>query len=273
MDVFISWSGQRSKKVADFLFSWLRKLPLTIVPWVSGEAIDPGTRWSKELDEALKETNFGILCVTKENQREPWICFEAGALAKAIDRTNVVPYLIDMGPGELEHPLKQFHAIEANKENTLKLIKTIHKVSGDKTRSEGDLTEVFEKWWPDLEVKIGEAKLEVPETKISNEEFSPREIKAAIDKILKGVESISSRLANQETKRSWGSRHKSRDLEISEELEKYLVNAYNLESRDKESISNILARELIKRKLINDINEANIEVNPKNDDNKDIIEK
>lgn len=194
MDVFISWSGQRSRKVADFLFKWLKKFPLTIEPWVSGEAIDPGTRWSKELDEALKETNFGVLCVTKENQKEPWICFESGALAKAIERTNVIPYLIDMSPAELEYPLKQFHAIEANKANTLKLIKTIHKVSGDKTRSEGDLTEVFDKWWPDLEDKIEEAKKELPETEIIKEEPSPAEIKAGIDKILKVVESLSSRL-------------------------------------------------------------------------------
>jgi hypothetical protein len=250
MDVFISWSSKRSRKVADFLFKWLKKFPLKIEPWVSGEAIEPGTRWNKELDEALKETNFGILCITKDNQREPWICFEAGALAKAIEKSNVIPYLIDMSPGELEYPLKQFHAIEANKDNTLKLIKTIHKVSGDMTRSEIDLIEVFDKWWPDLEAKIDAAKKELPETEIIKEEPSPVELKAGIDKILNVLESLSSRLIARESKSVLESKTKYPMGSIAERLERALEDR-NTINDDKDKLANIIAKNLIKKEIEN----------------------
>ncbi len=200
MDIFISWSGPRSRKVADFLFNWLKKLPLTINPWISHEAIDPGTRWEKELSAALEETRFGILCLTPENQLEPWICFEAGALAKTIEKTHVIPYLIDMKPEDLKQPLKQFQAIKATKENTLKLIKTIHKVSGDETRSQKDLEEAFEIWWPKLEAQIDVVKNEKKD-QIEIEDLDlPQYTRKGIDKILSIVESLSSRLLELEKK-------------------------------------------------------------------------
>jgi hypothetical protein len=66
MKVFISWSKPLSKKVAESLSDWLQLFPLIIEPWISGPDIDPGTRWNKELSEALEDTNFGIICITKE---------------------------------------------------------------------------------------------------------------------------------------------------------------------------------------------------------------
>jgi hypothetical protein len=58
MEVFISWSGERSRKIAEYLCKWLRKLPLSIDAWVSGLAIDAGTRWQKELSQALEKTHI-----------------------------------------------------------------------------------------------------------------------------------------------------------------------------------------------------------------------
>jgi hypothetical protein len=198
MRVFISWSGPRSRKVAEFLFGWLRKLPLAVSPWVSKEAINPGTRWEKELSEALEETRFGILCLTPENQLEPWICFEAGALAKTIEKTHVIPYLIDMKPQDLIHPLKQFQATEATKEDTWKMIKNIHKASGDETRSESDLSEAFEMWWPRLQEQIESAKEEVPEVGLKKE-ANLSEIKDSLDNVLVILESLSSRIVRWES--------------------------------------------------------------------------
>jgi hypothetical protein len=197
MRIFISWSGLRSKKVADYLYDWLRKLPLPIEPWVSGAAIEPGTRWTKELSDALDGTDFGILCLTPENQDEPWICFEAGALSKAIEKAHVVPYLISMRPTELKHPLQQFHALQGNKEDTWRLISAIHRATGDQTRTEKDLIEVFDKWWPDLEQVIMNAQSDVhpsPEPK----QPDLGQILAAIERISAVVESLSSRFTKYE---------------------------------------------------------------------------
>lgn len=198
MKVFISWSGDRSRKLAEFLAGWLRKLPLTIVPWVSKEAIDPGTRWGKELAEALEGTSFGILCVTPENQKEPWVNFEAGALSKTIEKTYVVPYLIGMKPSELEQPLKQFQASEADEEGTWKLIETIYMASGDKTRTIADLKEAFGMWWEKLKEEIKKIESESLESDTIKPEPKLSDIKNNIDKVLTVLESVSSRLSKVE---------------------------------------------------------------------------
>lgn len=202
MKVFISWSGNRSRKLAEFLASWLRKFPLAIEPWVSNEEIDPGTRWGRELAEALEGTSFGILCITYENQKEPWINFEAGALAKTIEKTYVVPYLIGMKPSELEHPLKQFQASEATEEGTWKLIETIYMASGDKTRSINDLNESFKMWWPKLNEQIDIIKRDVVAAFIISQEPTMSDVKLSLDKIITIVESLSSRFTKLESERS-----------------------------------------------------------------------
>jgi hypothetical protein len=92
MGVFISWSGKNSisYKVAMLLRDWFPKVIQTVKPFLSAVDIDAGSQWTSQMFQALKETQVGIICVTRTNQAEPWINFQAGALAKA------------MGTGDLE---------------------------------------------------------------------------------------------------------------------------------------------------------------------------
>src|SRR4051812_44421684 len=110
MKVFISWSGQKSRDVAIVLRDWLPLVINSIDPFVSSEDISAGARWQGEIAGALEATNFGLVCVTKENQGSPWLNFEAGALAKAVDSSRVVPLAIDLKPSDIENPLGQFQA-------------------------------------------------------------------------------------------------------------------------------------------------------------------
>ena len=68
MKLFISWSGDRSRIVAEALRSWIPDIIQAVKPWVSGVDIRAGTRWSREVEQQLLDTRFGILCLTKENQ-------------------------------------------------------------------------------------------------------------------------------------------------------------------------------------------------------------
>ena len=63
---------------------------------MSDDEIRSGARWSDVLAKSLDETNYGIICVTRENQHAPWLVFEAGALAKRLDSGRVVPLCIDL---------------------------------------------------------------------------------------------------------------------------------------------------------------------------------
>ena len=83
MKVFLSWSGDRSRLVAEALRDWLPDIINAVDPWMSTE-IDKGTPSMQEIAAALKDCAFGIICVTPGNKLTPWINYEAGALSKAV---------------------------------------------------------------------------------------------------------------------------------------------------------------------------------------------
>jgi hypothetical protein len=100
-NVFISWSGDRSEKMAAALYSWLPMVLQSAKPWMSKEDIEKGSRGLDEIGKALDAMSVGIICLTPENVEKPWILFEAGALSKAMgEKTRVCPYLFGGLRGE-----------------------------------------------------------------------------------------------------------------------------------------------------------------------------
>jgi hypothetical protein len=121
---------------------------------MSAEDIEAGARWSTNIADELSETRFGVICLTQDNQTAPWILFEAGALAKTIENTFVVPYLIDLGPADIQRgPLNQFQAKRANKTETWELGRTLNRRL-ESPLLESQIERTFEKWWPDLEKSL-----------------------------------------------------------------------------------------------------------------------
>ena len=154
MHIFISWSGKRSMAVAEALRDWLPKVIQAVRPWMSNSGIQKGQRWSENVAAVLQEARIGIICLTPENLREPWIMFEAGALSKTLAKTFVCPYLFELDPNELDGPLGQFQATMAVRDDTFKLLQTINSVLGESALRERDLEEIFDLWWPVLERKL-----------------------------------------------------------------------------------------------------------------------
>lgn len=153
MKIFISWSGDKSKAVAEALHPWLRRVIHQSDPWISSRDIEQGARWSDELSHQLQEACIGIIILTRENISAPWMLFEAGALAKTLKRTFVCPYLLDLTYSELQGPLAQFQASKANETDTRKLVQTINKALGN-VLTEPVLNDSFNVWWPKLKESL-----------------------------------------------------------------------------------------------------------------------
>ena len=173
MKVFLSWSGDKSKFVAEALRGWLRKVIQAIDPWLSSEDVEKGSRWGSEIAAKLNESDAGIICVTPDSLDSRWLNFEAGALSKSIKDIRVATYLIGLKPTDIEGPLVQFQASEANAVDTLKLMKTINRGLGDHSLPESELAETFHLRWPELEAKLKEAGSLTPST---GEKRTDREI-------------------------------------------------------------------------------------------------
>jgi hypothetical protein len=93
MKVFISWSGDDSKTLAEFTSTWLPRVIQEVEPWISTHDIDTGEKWQEALSASLSDpTAIGLLIVTKTNFKQPWLLFEAGALSK-LNGSRVTPLL------------------------------------------------------------------------------------------------------------------------------------------------------------------------------------
>jgi hypothetical protein len=178
MKVLLSFSGERSRKVAKTLHDWLPMVIQAVKPWMSTEDLDKGARWVQELSGQLAQTKIGILCLTRENLIEPWINFEAGALSKTLDTTHVCTLLLGIEPADLSHPLAQFQATKAERDDALRLMQTLNGALGESALDAPLLERTFDTFWPTLEQSLREiaASEPAPEKPPRNE----REILAEI---------------------------------------------------------------------------------------------
>lgn len=187
--VFISWSGERSQAVAEALRDFLPDVIAPIVPWMSRVDIDPGARWSHMLSAALDTTDIGILCLTPENKHEDWLLFEAGALAKSVERSAVIPYLIGMEPADVPRgPLTQFQAVRANREETWRLVGLLNQRLGNAV-ADDRLRRLFDRAWPDVEAAL------VLAPAVTDPATAPTPVDSVLAEILDTVRELSRRMA------------------------------------------------------------------------------
>ena len=186
MKVFISWSGELSKRVAELLKSWIEDVLQGTDVWISTEDIEKGSLWFTEVTNQLAETGVGIVCLTRDNMNTPWILFEAGAFAKGLTKNRVCPLLIDLSPSDLVAPLSQFNATLPNREDMLKLVKTINTQRDQSSLSDERVGKAFERWWDEFEGKFKEITKEHKPRK----EISRRPPEDMIEEILQTTRAI-----------------------------------------------------------------------------------
>src|SRR6476646_1787610 len=69
MKVFISWSGERSREVANLLRDWLPEIVPAIEPWLAADALGPNDEW---LRAVAGEAAVIIPCVTADSLNDEW---------------------------------------------------------------------------------------------------------------------------------------------------------------------------------------------------------
>jgi len=155
MKVFLSWSGSHSNEVAKIFAEWIPCVLQQVGIFMSSNSIESGDRWNNKITSALDETDFGLIFVTKENKEKPWLLFEAGALAKDITKSKVIPVLIDATPVDLNrNPLQHFQCEELDREGVTRVMHSIYHEIKNPTVTDKTLNDCLEMWWPQLEEKL-----------------------------------------------------------------------------------------------------------------------
>lgn len=212
MKVFLSWSGDRSREVANLLNDWLCCVIQAARPWISTRDLDRGSLWFGEINDQLKETSVGIICLTQENKNRPWILFEAGALAKGLSTSRVCTLLIDLEPKDIEDPLAQFNHTFPNKDSMLGLVRTLNNSLSNNSLDSRILEQVFSTYWPQFEERFKQALAGTESTSPTK----PRPKEDMLGEILENTRLLSSRIRKleYETERSL-SRLREESVDIS----------------------------------------------------------
>lgn len=195
MNLFISWSGERSEIVARSLHPWIKCIIQTIVPFFSPRDISGGSIWINKLNEKLASSNAGVICLTPENQHESWIQFEAGALAKGLTENRVFILLIGMESHEVTGPLASFNHTLSTKEEIRKMVYNLNELINEKKLDSEILDRVFEKNYEDFEIEL---KAAIQSTKITKaKKRDQSDIQIEMLDLLRG---LSSRVSHIESK-------------------------------------------------------------------------
>ena len=191
MKVFISWSGTKSGALAQVLRDWLQDVIQALDPWMSDADIEKGARWSSVISTELEQSNFGIICLTRDNISAPWLLFEAGALSKLQSSSRVCTFLLDLRPSEIPQPLGQFQSTSTRRDDVFRLIQTINGACGESALEGNKLRRAFDRTWDELNNKLRRLAKE------ENRRTNPQDPQTTLNEILGYVRSLSREAADK----------------------------------------------------------------------------
>jgi len=186
MQIFISWSGEKSRKIGEAFRYWLPDVIQSVRPYFTPDDIGKGQRWATDVAENLHKSEFGLFCLTADNLAAPWLLFEAGAVSKDNRAGRVCPLLFGIEPAQLSGPLLQFQAVPYSQSEVFKFIKAVNAATSEPL-SETKLERAFERWWNELDEKIQS----ILNTDVQNENSPPRTMEEMVEETLGIVRAMS----------------------------------------------------------------------------------
>jgi hypothetical protein len=192
LPVFISWSLPLAGEVARILRGWLPRVIQDVYPWVSHSDIEKGKFWHSKVINSLESSTVGIAVVTPANVDRPWMNFEAGAMARAIEPLDgvVMPLLINMGNTSIhDSPLNTLQVTRFEKDDFYQLVEAISTrtrspLSADVLREEFDLK------WPKLHDAVERAISEGVENEAANAQPAARPVSDVLEDVLSDVRTL-----------------------------------------------------------------------------------
>jgi hypothetical protein len=185
MRVFVSWSGELSRRVAEILRNYLPLALQGLEVFMSQHDLESGSRWSLRLAQELEESSFGLLCLTPNNLQSAWLLFEAGALTKYIEGRACGILIGGLKATDVSGPLAQFQhrAFSSGEFRAL-----LSDMNGRLTKplEQNQVERVHSTWWPDIE-RDYEAALEASG---SHGVRAPRDQREILEEILTRVRSF-----------------------------------------------------------------------------------
>jgi hypothetical protein len=187
MKVFISWSGDRSKHVAIAFRTWLRRISPSLQPWVSSVDIQKGFSWDSSIAKELNESRVGLICLTEDNLKSPYLHYEVGAISNVVG-SNVYTFLFGIEEADVHQPLSRFQNTKFEKEDIRLLVRHINLKLLDTNEAawtDDALEANFDLLYPSLEAELNKAPL-------PSQPIPQRTTEDLLEEVLKTVRGIKS---------------------------------------------------------------------------------
>lgn len=186
MKIFLSWSGERSQQAAEVFENYLPKIFPNCEIFHSPE-IEKGAEWFSEIMEALRESDIGIICLTKENIFSEWVLFETGAMAIGLGEgeSRACPFLLDHKTTDVSGPIAELQLTENSEEDIRRIIETINNCSNGGFKSQ-HLASVCENWVPQIMEELNSIEKKTSE----EEEKIKRDTDDLLEEVLKRVRNL-----------------------------------------------------------------------------------
>lgn len=172
--IFISWSKQYSKEIALALKDTFENHVFKgtgLTGFVSDVDIASGEDWWQKIRKELKSSGQGIMCITKQNVKEPWIYFEGGALVANNIRT--IPLLISCDIKSLANsPFDSRECIQFYEEQKfLKMVSDINEQLGLLNLSKVQLDSVSKEAYKQMKDKLSKILEDLKDSRFFNEKY------------------------------------------------------------------------------------------------------
>lgn len=172
--IFISWSGENSKKIAMELKEILEKkifISTDLECFVSTVDIASGDDWWNKIKKELMKCKQGILCVTKENIKAPWIFYEAGAMVARDVPT--IPLLFNCNVNSLEgSPIKGKQCVDFHDQS--QFLKMIHDINCSMMLlpiEKSQLDAIAKDAYDEVKNKLNPTLKQLKQTRLFNEKY------------------------------------------------------------------------------------------------------
>ncbi|APF33392.1 hypothetical protein BO218_03570 [Microbacterium paludicola] len=170
--------------MAEMLKGWLPTvLAGGVECFVSSQDIRRGERGMDVIANELQNRDYGIVVLTRENLKSPWVNFEAGALGKSLGVGRVAPLLLDITSADVEGPLSQFQStLLSDRDDVRQFLRDLNGLTT--SVPEESIDAIFDAKWGDLEAVVARAGGEAPKT--------ARSVESMLEEVLGHVRLLSS---------------------------------------------------------------------------------
>lgn len=168
MPVFISWSENLSKNLAEVFKKWLKD-SFDIETYFSEKNIEPGAAWFSDMSKNLEKSRICLSFLTEENLKNPWMFFESGAIFKGSNDSSVCPILFGVERSKIKGtPYDCFQSFSFSKTEILSLIFLLNNGKKKNKLNDKILANIFKTNWKKLEKAINSVLSENKEKSNSN---------------------------------------------------------------------------------------------------------